>query len=508
MSRTVNGLVLGSVFLMLGVTIVEAATHTRVKYVPIEPRPGTITVEVSQHIVTSIQALDEIIDWDLGNGLHYTAAKNSNDPRRMTLQPKVAIPHYTTLQVLFGGHWYNLELKVARDVKPVSSVIFVPTKDDIPLVEPTATSENPQPDPISETEKQQAVSEALSNQRNEYEGLIKDIRTKSKQALIRSEESALLMQLRESAQLRNARSCSGGKLTLCKQHWTLFKKYGVLYFLLSNLTGSEQVINAVAIHDEFGASNHVGLVSVAGREPTESTAVDTTLAPGQSVVVAVSVRSPAQVGRRVKVALSTVGRSLPMYTTINLDPEPKEGEGLITLTLSGMAGAVWLANPVDAAQLGATSTTGLEMRVRYGFNRHWSFEAALAGASIGEASWDGMMYDSAEGALVRYATLGRLLLGGVLHFGDKYRPMIRAGLGVQGVSHQSRFIPTVGQDREGPGGGFAANGLYYIGLGLEAELGRHWTAGLSANFVEARDPAIQFVVEGGINLSYRWSAVR
>lgn len=504
MNLIVRGIILSWIAVAAGVTTSEAATHTRIKYVPIEPRPGTIEVEVSSRLVTSIQALDEIVDWDLGDGLHYTAAENPHDPRRMTLQPKVANPHFTTLEILFGGHWYTLEIKVAREVKPVSSVIFVPTKNDIPAVEQTTVVEHPHVS-VSDADEQQIVAAALSSQQADYEARIEQIEKESAWARSVSEEIAILMQLRDTADLRNARSCKGDTLALCKQHWTLLKKYGVLRFLVSNRTGNEQVISAVNIHDEFGANDHAGLVSVAGREPTKSTAVNTTLAPGQSAVVAVSVRSPKQVGRRVKVALSTVGRSLPMYTTINLDPDPEEGEGLITITMSGIAGAVWLANPMDTMQFGATSTAGFEMRVRYGFNRHWSFEAALAGARIGEASWDGMMYENQEGAIARDGTLGRLLLGGALHFGDKYRPMIRAGLGVQGVSHHSRFVPTAGQNREGPGGGFAANGLYYLGLGFEAELSRHWTAGLNANFMEARDPAIQSAIEGGISLNYRFA---
>lgn len=180
--------------------------------------------------------------------------------------------------------------------------------------------------------------------------------------------------------------------------------------------------------------------------------------------------------------------------------------GLVTLSLQGIAGAVWLANPVDPTQLGATSTAGLALKVRYGFNTRWSFETELAGARSGSTSWDGMMYENQEGEISRDATLGRVLLGGLLHFGDKYRPIFRLGVGFQGVSHGSRFVPATGAERDGPGDGFAVDGLWTVGLGFEARLGRNWTFGLGANFVSvASDKSgLSSSVEGGLNLSYGW----
>ena len=464
-----------SVSILIGVAITfggsssEAATHTRIKYVAIDPRPGTIEVDVSESITTSIRALAPIDDWDLGDGFHYRVARNPNDNRRITIQPLVANPSVSSLEVLSGGSWYMFELRLAREVKPISSVILVQTELDIPTL--------------------QGV---------EYE-------TISGWGV--DEEATLLTQLPEL--IHGGRPCPGHALNLCRQHWTLFKQYGVLRFLVSNHTRNQQTLNNVAVHDEAGTSDHTGLVSVAGRKPTKSTQVQTVLAPGQSVVIGVSVRRPDQVGRRVKVALSTIGRSLPTVLTVDLDPEPKVGDGLITLSLQGIAGAVWLSNPVAPEQLHATPSTGLAARVRYGFNRRWSFEGELAWVRSASVRWSGMILDNQQGVVERDASLGRVLVGGLLHFGHKYRPLIRAGLGVRGVSYGSRFKATTGESQAAPGDGFAADGLYYVGLGFEAQIGRRWTAGVSATSVGIANrfngEGLSGSVEAGLHVSYGWT---
>ena len=449
-----------------------AATHTRIKYVAMDPRPGTIEVDVSSSVMTSVRTLEPIDDWDLGDGFHYRVARNPFDNRKITIQPLVPNPNVSSLEILSGGCWYVFELRLAREVKPISSVIFVPTELDIPGNRGNGVGE-------SGTMVARGVDE----------------------------EVAILTQLRD---LPHGRPCGGGiGLDLCRQHWTLFKHFGVLRFLLSNNTGDRQVIDRIAIHDDSGTNDHTGVVSVGGGKPTKSTQIHASLAPGQSIVMAVSVRRPDHVRSTVKVALSTVGRSLPTVMTVNLDPEPEVGDGLITLSLQGIVGAVWLSNPVSPGQLIATSSTGLAARVRYGFNRRWSFEGELAGVRSASVRWSGMTFENQQGEVERDAILGRVLVGGLLHFGHRYRPLIRAGLGFRAVGYRSLFIPTTGEDQTGPGNGFAADGLYYVGLGFEAQLREHWTAGISATFVGIANrlsgEGLSGSVEAGLHVSYGWT---
>lgn len=452
---------------VLYTTNAPAATNTRVLYVPITPHPETIEVDVSASVTTSVKALDAIDDWDLGDGAHYRVARNPNDRRRITIQTLVANPDFTSLEILSGGHWYLFELRLARQkAKPVSRVIFVPTERDVPEPEKHSTAET-------------------------------------------NEEITILTQLLELTSLSNGRPCEGDALVVCKQRWTPFKDYGVLRFILSNRTNKEQRINSIAVHDEFGAQDRSGFVSMDGERPTRSTKVNATLASNQSVVLAVTVRQPDQMGRTVKVALSTVGRSLPTVMTIDLDPEPEIGEGLVTLSLQGIAGAVWLANPIEPSTLRATSTGGVVLRGRYGFNERLSLEGEIGYARSGVASWNDMTFDSQEGQIARDAACGRVLVGGLVHLGEKYRPLVRAGLGFQGVSHKARFTPSGGTEQAGPDVDFEMAGLWMVGLGFEAKLGEHWTAGLGATFVGVAKSlggsGLEGSFEGGLHVSYGWT---
>ena len=64
---------------MLGGSNSEAATSTRIKYVAAEPKPGTIEVELSTRVITSIRALDEVVAWELGDGQHFRFAPSTTD---------------------------------------------------------------------------------------------------------------------------------------------------------------------------------------------------------------------------------------------------------------------------------------------------------------------------------------------------------------------------------------------------------------------------------------------
>lgn len=365
-----------------------------------------------------------------------------------------------------------------------------------------------------EREKEQKrVAALLATQKTEYEAQLKEVRRQARKANKISSEAMLLTELpsayKGTRRVRGARACRGTDVVICRQQWTPLRNYGVLRFMVKNRTKRLLETSYVQVHNEQGARDHAGLVRFGDGEPIPSDAATLRLAPGHSMSVAVSVRDPKNVGKSVELALGIVGRSLPKFQTIDLDPEPPEGEGLITLSLQGIAGAVWLANPVDTAELGATSTAGLSLRIRRGINQLISFEGEIAGTRSGSASWDGMMFENEEGEIVRNATLGRVLLGGVLHFGDRYRPMFRAGVGFQGVKHGSRFMPATGVEREGPESGFEAAGLWWFGLGFEARLGEHWTAGLDAKFVgvatSTNAAGLKTALEGGLHLSYGWT---
>lgn len=310
--------------------------------------------------------------------------------------------------------------------------------------------------------------------------------------------------------LDDVESCDGEGVAICGQQWSPLDRYGVLRLVITNRMPDEIEIVGVQALDKQRIRDHASMVRIGDGQPAPSGSVRARLGRMETITVSVTLSEPKKLGDHIQLGLNIAGRAGPMFQTIDLrPPRPKPGEGLITLGLQGIAGAVWLANPVETDKLGATSTTGLALRVRYGFNRRVSFEGELAGARSGNAQFDGMMFEDQEGQIARSAALGRILVGGALHFGQKYRPQIRAGLGFQGVSHNSRFTPTGGLERSGPEVDFEVAGLWMVGLGLDARLSRNWTAGLGASFVGVATSlggeGIEGSFEGGLHLSYGWT---
>ena len=297
-----------------------------------------------------------------------------------------------------------------------------------------------------------------------------------------------------------------GTLAICPVHWSQLGERGVLRVEIFNGLSRTVDVNQFEAFGQGSTDNRAGAVRIEDSAPMPRGEARAQLRSMQRVMASIVVRDARTLGHQVQVLL-TGPNIRPAVRHIDLRPKP--GEGLITLSFQGIAGAVWLANPIETDQLGATFTRGLGLRVRYGFNRRWSFEGELAGTTSGNVEFDGMEVGGEEGNLVRNASLGRFLATGLLHFGDNYRPIIRAGLGFQGVGHDSRFTPAAGLEREGPGSEFEMAGLWTFGVGFEAKLGRHWTAGIGAMFVgsaTSTSPAgLKTSFEGGLNLSYGWT---
>ena len=153
-----------------------------------------------------------------------------------------------------------------------------------------------------------------------------------------------------STLLGGSRSCRGTEIEVCARRWTTFERFGVLQVVLRNRTEATIELDRIQAHNKRGTRDHASLVRFDKDRPVPGADVHVKLKPGQQVEMSLTVHDPALVGNQVQLALSTVGRSLPMITVVDLDPPPpppKPGEGLITLGLQGIAGAVWLTNPVQ-----------------------------------------------------------------------------------------------------------------------------------------------------------------
>lgn len=352
----------------------------------------------------------------------------------------------------------------------------------------------------------------LDEARAGYESELEKQRTEYETSLRRDEQAALLQGVANgntsTVLLDDPESCSGDDVAICGLEWMNLGRYGVLRFVVNNTSKADFPARSIHVSPIGEIHSRAGSVQIGDKAPVDSSDFDAVFPRGQRVKAAVIINNPDTVGSSLRVFLQGASTVLTAIKVVDLRPKP--GEGLITLGLQGIYGAVWLANPTDAQDLGPTSLMGLALRVRYGFNRRWSFEGQLAGARSGSAEFVGVTVDGQSGDVARDASMARLLAGGVLHFGDKYRPMIRAGLGFQGVSHDSRFTPSGGAEQTGPGSGFEIGLLWYFGVGVEARLSSNWTAGLNvkgigvATSLGAGDSAGVF--EGGIHLGYQWTS--
>ena len=349
----------------------------------------------------------------------------------------------------------------------------------------------------------------LDKARSGYESELEKQRTEYETSLRRDEQAALLQGVANgntsTVLLDDPESCSGGDVAICGLEWMNLGRYGVLRFVVNNTSKADFPARSIHVSPIGEIHSRAGSVQIGDKAPVDSSDFDAVFPRGQRVKAAVIVNDPDTVGSSLRMI---VHGNLSALTAIKvIDLRPKPGEGLITLGLQGIYGAVWLANPVEPGQLGATSSTGLALRIRYGFSRRWSFEGELAGTRSGSVEFAGVTVEGQPGDVVREALVARVLVGGVLHFGDRFRPMIRAGLGFQGVSHGSRFTPTGGVDQDGPGAEFEVVGLWMVGLGFEARLTEHWTAGLETRFVgtATSSDGEGRAFEGGLHLSYQWA---
>lgn len=79
-----------------------------------------------------------------------------------------------------------------------------------------------------------------------------------------------------------------------------------------------------------------------------------------------------------------------------------------------------------------------------------------------------------QGELARSGSPGRAQFGGGLRLGDRHIPILRLGVGGQGVSHAAVFNGT--EEPEVP---FEFSELWYAGAGLDVRLGDHFIAGIA-----------------------------
>jgi hypothetical protein len=180
----------------------------------------------------------------------------------------------------------------------------------------------------------------------------------------------------------------------------------------------------------------------------------------------------------------------------------RAAQGVVTLSLQGVYGAIWLGDGAGLGKSDATSMKGLGVRAQYAFNRYIAVEGEAMGARTGNAQFSNVEYEGTRGDLARRASLGRAQFGGVLRLSEgPYVPLLRLGVGLQGASHRGTLTTATG---EVPGpDAFEFDLLWYIGAGLDARFGP-LVAGVTLGGASlAQGDGRSF--EAGMHLGYRWN---
>ena len=80
------------------------------------------------------------------------------------------------------------------------------------------------------------------------------------------------------------------------------------------------------------------------------------------------------------------------------------------------------------------------LQFTYGFTKYINVQGELSVAKSNEARFDDMSFNNMEGALIRRARIGRVHVGGLLRWGDRYQPTLQGSVGLQMTSYETDFV--------------------------------------------------------------------
>jgi opacity protein-like surface antigen len=172
----------------------------------------------------------------------------------------------------------------------------------------------------------------------------------------------------------------------------------------------------------------------------------------------------------------------------------------------GLGGVIWLEDGLPMTETtDATSIKGLGIRISKGLVSMDSgatpllaVEVDAAFGSSGTARFADVTFNGMQGELQSTATLGRVHAGLALRLGDKLAPVLRAGIGGQGVSENAELITATGSE-PGPESSLDVALSVYVGGAAEFRLGESFVAGLAVNLI---DSGGRRSLEAGLNLAY------
>jgi hypothetical protein len=151
-------------------------------------------------------------------------------------------------------------------------------------------------------------------------------------------------------------------------------------------------------------------------------------------------------------------------------------QGLLGVARAGDTRAMGQGSVME--QSDTSFLAGLSARLAVRGSALHAYEGTLTLAQTGTMYFDHVEYDRHEGTMLRNTLLARLLIGARVHVGERVRPFVRLGVGLQGralVASQLRLEN--GARMEGPANAYLVDAAASVGVGVDIHVSRKWTAG-------------------------------
>jgi len=286
---------------------------------------------------------------------------------------------------------------------------------------------------------------------------------------------------------------SSGAIVVKELRFHRLGKLHQFHFLVENNSMGMLPIQSIRMFDSERQSDHIKFIEI-DAPPSKDPSVMAEIPPGEAVAVYLQVDAINHLGPMPQLMLMSRGKTTTRWIYPFGDPYAVTplNKDRISVQAQVLGGAVNLMDPRSCACPSEfTTIRGLGVRGVYGVTRALSLESSVSVLSTGDADFDDMQAS---------ATTGRMLLGGMLHVGDKYVSYVRVGVGARVSSYTATLAD---------GSTIHGGGLFSVGTGFDAWLGDSVAAGLSTNFVggwAGQDDSVSFEV--GIHAGYAWNPPR
>ena len=447
----------------------DIVAKTDIEIHPIYVEPGTsLTVVFESPLIQ----YDYPKKWKLAPGRVMNMI-TLDVPRGIALED---IP--ATIRVVLRHHATHLEIRAASLFnKKADDAVTIKHADQIAITEAGIQARAELLAAAMIEENQERHREVVTNLKEKVkvrdqkiETLERDTKRYGERVMVRTMHHGL-----ESQPIKMG-ACKGNGVVICALRWRKSDENGLLRIAIDNRSPADATITAVQLFSKYSQEDHAGEVFIEGDEDWSEPNLEVTIPANTRVEASVAVKNLKSLGDAVRLVLSGPSSVLPASEWIDLQP-PAEPEREMSLSLSASYGAAWLADGMGLNELDATVLRLASVRVTVAFTELIHVEGQLAIARSGAARFDDVSFNNMSGNLEHIATLGRAQIGGLLRWGGKVQPALRAGVGFQGAGYDSSFI-VGGSTMSGPETSFEVVMFFGVGAGVDIRLSDNFVLGV------------------------------